>query len=74
MKAGRKLHLEQAADVLDPDAGQDVIASAASPIINERIVSSEFFDLRVTENNDQIVHRQTENASFHCLTMIEGGE
>ena len=72
MKAGRKLHLKQAADVFDPKAGEDLIVLSKSLIADEKIISSEFFELRVTENNDQPVYVNTKNNSFHCLTIIDG--
>jgi mannose-6-phosphate isomerase len=72
VKSSRKLHLEQAADVLDLNAGGDLIALKKPPIAYEKIISSEFFELLVTENNDQPVQYHTENNSFHCLTMIDG--
>ena len=72
MKAGRKIHLEQAADVLDPSAGGDLIVLDKSPIADKKIIGSEFFELHVTENNDLPVHCDTENNSFHSVMMIDG--
>ncbi|MDO9546604.1 MAG: hypothetical protein Q7J07_07625 [Pelolinea sp.] len=72
MKAGRKLHLEQAADVLDPNAGGDLFSLDTTQSAEEKIITCEYFELRVTENNDRPVQTHSDGNSFHCLTMIEG--
>ena len=53
MKAGRKLHLEQAADVLDPKAGEDLVSTETAYPGEDPLIACEFFDLRVVLNNDR---------------------
>ena len=72
MKAGRKLHLKQAEDVLDPKArGELVSLETAHPIVDP-LIACQFFALRVIENNDRAVQCNTGANSFHCLTMVAG--
>jgi mannose-6-phosphate isomerase len=73
MKSGRKLHLEQAADVLDPEAGGDLVSLETTHPEGDPLVVCEFFALRAIANNDQPVQFDTRANSFHCLTMV-GGE
>jgi mannose-6-phosphate isomerase len=72
MKAGRKLHLEQAADVLDPKSGGDLVSMERDHPGKDPLIACEFFALRVVVNNDQSVQCDTRSQSFHCLTMVEG--
>ena len=72
MKAGRKLHLEQAADVLDPKAGGDLVSLETAHPGEGPLISCEFFALRVIADNDQPVQCDTRANSFHCLTMVDG--
>jgi len=72
MKAGRKLHLEQAADVLDPKAGGDLVSMETARIKEEPLIACEFFALRVIADNEHTVQCDTRSQSFHCLTMVEG--
>ena len=72
MKSGRKLHLEQAADVLDPKAGGGLVSLETANPGEAPLISCEFFALRVIANNDQPVQCDTKANSFHCLTMADG--
>jgi len=72
MKAGRKLHLEQAADVLNPEAGGDLVSMEMARPTGEPLIVCEFFALRVITDNENIVQCDTRSQSFHCLTMVEG--
>ena len=72
MKAGRKLHLEQAADVLDPKAGEDLVSMERVYLGEDPLIACEFFDLRVVSNNDHPAQCDTRSQSFHCLTMVDG--
>jgi len=72
MKAGRKLHLEQAADVLNPEAGGDLVSMEMAHPKGEPLIACEFFALRVIADNENIVQCDTRSQSFHCLTMVEG--
>jgi mannose-6-phosphate isomerase len=72
MEAGRKLHLEQAADVLDPKAGGELISLETAHPGEGPLVSCEFFALRVIADNEFPVQCDTRANSFHCLTMVDG--
>ena len=72
MKAGRKLQLEQAADVLDPEAGGGLISMKTACSGEDPLIVSEFFALRVIADNDLPMQCDTRSQSFHCLTMAEG--
>ncbi len=72
MKAGRKLHLEQAADVLDPEAGGDLISMKTAYSGEDPLIACVFFALSVVADNDLPVQCDTRSQSFHCLTMVEG--
>jgi len=72
MKAGRKLHLEQAADVLDPEAGGDLVSMETAHLGEDPLIACEFFALRVIADNVHAMQCDTRSQSFHCLTMVEG--
>ena len=72
MKAGRKLHLEQAADVLAPEVGGDLVSMDMAHPKGEPLIACEFFALRVIMDNEIPVQYDTRFQSFHCLTMVEG--
>ena len=72
MKAGRKLHLEQAADVLDPEAGGDLVSMETAHLGEYPLIACEFFALRVIADNEHAMQCDTRSQSFHCLTMVEG--
>jgi len=72
MKAGRKLHLEQAADVLDPKAGGGLVSMETASPGEDPLIACEFFALRVIADNELPVQCDTRFQSFHCLTMVEG--
>jgi len=72
MKVGRKLHLEQAADVLDPKAGEDLVSMERVYPGEDPLIACEFFDLREVSNNDHPMQCNTRSQSFHCLTMVDG--
>ena len=72
IKAGRKLHLEQAADVLAPEVGGDLVSMERAYPGEDPLIECEFFALRVITNNEHTVKCDTRSQSFHCLTMVEG--
>lgn len=72
MKAGRKLHLEQAADVLNSKVGGDLVSLETAHPGGDPLIACEFFTLRVITNNNHIVQCDTHSQSFHCLTMVDG--
>lgn len=72
MKAGRKLHLEQAADVLNPDAEGGLKHLKPGFSGEKELLSCGFFNLRMIKNAPHPIHLNTNGESFHCLTMAEG--
>ena len=72
MKAGRKLHLEQAADVLNSKSGGDLVSLETAHLSGDPLIACEFFALRVIANNNHVVQCDTHYQSFHCLTMVDG--
>jgi mannose-6-phosphate isomerase len=72
LKDGRKLHLEQAADVLDPTSNGYFHPANDTASETKTTISCEFFELKTISNTDASVFFDTDGRSFHCLTMIEG--
>jgi mannose-6-phosphate isomerase len=71
MKNGRKLHLEQAADVLDPKSNGTFISNNDQSSKEDAAMSCEFFEIKIITNNKDSISIETGRKSFHCLTMIE---
>ncbi len=72
MKSDRKLHLEQAADVLDPKASGELVSLEMARPEGDPLIACEFFALRVIADNELPVQCDTRTNSFHCLTMVDG--
>jgi mannose-6-phosphate isomerase len=72
MKNGRKLHLEQAAGVLDPDSVGTFLPSMVTASEENAAISCDYFELKAVSNNRLNISLDTGGKSFHCLTMIEG--
>jgi mannose-6-phosphate isomerase len=71
MKNGRKLHLKQAADVLDPKSNGTFISNNDQSSEDGAVMSCEFFELKIITNNNDSISIKTGGKSFHCLTLIE---
>lgn len=72
MKAGRKLHLEQAADVLNAHADGQLTRSEPGFSGEKVLFFCRFFQLNLAANLRQPITRDTGGKSFHALTMVEG--
>jgi len=72
MKAGRKLHLEQAADVLKADTGNPVIRAEQVENGSKPFITSEYFSLELLTHPIEQIWKNTNGESFHSLTMIDG--
>jgi len=71
-KAGRDLHLEQAADVLDPHADGKLSHSGSDFTGEKELFSCQFFKLELLSGLGSPAQRDTIGRSFQTLTVVEG--
>ena len=69
---GRKLHIKQALDVLDPYAGGEVVSAEGISNDGQPLLTCEYFNLRVHKNSAKTIVCNTHHQSFHTLTMVDG--
>lgn len=68
----RKLHIDQANQVLDPAATGEVTSLPHSPASPHRLVTSRYFALDLWHNPTQPLHIDLQSTSFSALTVLEG--
>lgn len=70
---GRDLHLEQAADVLNPDALGALNGLEPNFLGQKDLFSCQFFKLELLSGLETNTERDTEGVSFQTITVVEGG-
>lgn len=70
----RKLHIEQAVEVLDPDAKGEVYHSKIRKgnIHRDNLITSEYFSLNLISGTTGFIQINPKGNSFHSLTILEG--
>ena len=71
-KAGRKLHLEQAADVLDPSSDGKLNRTQEAFAGCKTLFASEFFKLDLIASPQSSIQCDTKGMSFQTITITDG--
>lgn len=71
-KDGRELHLEQAADVLNPHARGTLDHTEAGFKGKKELFACKFFQLQLLSGMPSPMHAHTDQNSFHAITVVEG--
>lgn len=72
MDSGRKLHLEQAADVLNAAADGQMAHTKQDFAGEKELFSCPFFRLDLIKNLTEMHVQNTSGKSFHAVTIVEG--
>jgi mannose-6-phosphate isomerase len=70
--AGRKLHIEEAIAVLDPEATGKSMSESMPEDAIQQLVSCEYFALDLMEGESQQISLDTKGQSFSALTVVAG--
>jgi mannose-6-phosphate isomerase len=70
----RKLHIEQAIEVLDPDARGEVKSGSpdTTRTRREKVVECNYFSLELIAGQEGILPFETHGRSFSAITVLEG--
>ncbi len=68
---GRKLHIKQAADVLNPQADGRISQTTPDFSGQKELFACEFFKLDLISHQKTIAHQNTNQKSFHALTVVD---
>ena len=71
-KAGRKLHLEQAADVLDPSSDGKINRTQEGFAGRKTLFVCEFFKLDIIASPQSSIQCDTQGMSFQTITITDG--
>ena len=74
MTGRRKLHIEQAIKVLNPEERGDIhhVRTKDGKIIQENLITSNYFSLNLISGTSGEIQMNTHGYSFHALTILEG--
>jgi mannose-6-phosphate isomerase len=71
--ANRKLHIDKSLAVVNPEASSLPVPLNLDPATNQKVlVSCPYFTLEYIRGTEGPVHGDTQELSFHALTVIEG--
>ena len=71
-KAGRDLHLEQAADVLDPEITGALNHTEPRFIGQKKLFSCQFFTLDLYARQKEPLQKKLEGLTFQAITVVDG--
>jgi mannose-6-phosphate isomerase len=73
MTAGRQLHIEQAAKVLNPELCGELIAKPERDFEGtKRLISSQYFVLDLIAGQDHLIENEPQPDSFSTITVLDG--